>query len=240
MTHSSFCIMGITRVKLILPCSSFLRLSSSCLSPSSASTPNSSHHRHYHVTIPLFRIRKPTFPDFSPKLIPDLKVQDPLVACGEHPSLKTDPDAPTFEMQDPYIEPPPKCVICEHQILIDYKNVQLLSQFVSQFTGRVFPRKVVGLCTVKYSEMEKAIAYSRRMGLMPYTYKNINFYDDPRVLYPRPDLVITKRLKDAALQTKRNRLEEAAVAAVEDIVEDDAVEGVFEEDQSVLRGKAFE
>jgi hypothetical protein len=60
------------------------------------------------------------------------------------------------------------------------------------------------------------------------------------VLYPRPDLVITKRLKDAALQTKRNRLEEAAVAAVEDIVEDDAVEGVFEEDQSVLRGKAFE
>ena len=91
--------------------------------------------RHLRTTPCLDRIIRPRFPDFSPKLTPDLKVQDTVVGDGEHPALAEDPDAPRFDMEDPYVEAPAKCVICENQINIDYKNVQLLSQFISQFTG---------------------------------------------------------------------------------------------------------
>lgn len=91
--------------------------------------------RSFQTSASLDRIITPRFPDFSPKLIPGLKVQDTVIGEGEPASLKDDPDAPTFEMEDPYAESPPKCVVCENQIQFDYKNVQFLSQFISQFTG---------------------------------------------------------------------------------------------------------
>ena len=92
-------------------------------------------HRQFQTSAALDRIITPRFPNFSPKISPELKVQDTVVGEGEPVSLKDDPDAPTFEMEDPYAETAPKCVICENQITFDYKNVQLLSQFISTFTG---------------------------------------------------------------------------------------------------------
>ena len=91
--------------------------------------------RYFRTSSCLDRIIRPRYPDFTPKITPDLKVQDTVIGDGSHETLQDDPDAPSFEMEDPYVETPPKCIICENQIDIDYKNVQLLSQFVSQFTG---------------------------------------------------------------------------------------------------------
>ena len=91
--------------------------------------------RYFRTSSCLDRIIRPRYPDFTPKITPDLKVQDTVIGDGSHETLQDDPDAPSFEMDDPYVETPPKCIICENQIDIDYKNVQLLSQFVSQFTG---------------------------------------------------------------------------------------------------------
>lgn len=159
--------------------------------------------RDYHSTPTLSRIIKPRYPDFSPKIIPELLVQDTIDGLGEPKSLANDPDAPTFDMEDPYVEAPPKCVICENQIPIDYKNIKLLSQFVSTFTGTIYPRKVVGLCTIQYDKIVEAIIFCRRMAMMSHKFKSQSFYDDDRLMYPRPDKVIRKRLADAAAEYKR-------------------------------------
>jgi len=160
--------------------------------------------RYLQTTLCLDRIIKPRYPDFTPKITPDLKVQDTVLGDGTHESLYDDPDAPCFEMEDPYVETPPKCVICENQIDFDYKNVQLLSQFVSQFTGTIYPRKVVGLCTVQYDKVVKSIIYARKMAMMTHKFKNQSFYDDATLMFPQPDKVIRKRLADAAVEYKQH------------------------------------
>ena len=98
-------------------------------------SPDKLGHRLFQTSAALERMVKPVYPDFSAKVEPELRVQDSVMGEGEPEVLREDPDAPSFEMEDPYVETPPKCVICEHQIPIDYKNVKLLSQFISQFTG---------------------------------------------------------------------------------------------------------
>ncbi|XP_065260754.1 small ribosomal subunit protein bS18m isoform X3 [Emys orbicularis] len=45
-----------------------------------------------------------------------------------------------IEMENPYKDPPKRCVLCG--INVDYKNVQLLSQFVSPYTGRIYGRHI--------------------------------------------------------------------------------------------------
>jgi len=50
----------------------------------------------------------------------------------------SDDDAP-IEMENPYQPLASRCCLCG--VHVDYKNVQLLSQFVSSFTGLKFPRK---------------------------------------------------------------------------------------------------
>lgn len=178
--------------------------------------------RNYHVTPPLSRILRPRYVDVSATLLPDLKVPDTInehrSRSGDHPSMASDPDAPSFHLDDPYVEPPPKCVICENQFHIDYKNVQLLSQFCSQFTGRIYPRKVVGLCSVKYDEVVRAILFSRKMGLMSKRYIEHRFYDDAYLTYPVPERVIMKRLKDAAADYQR--AQKPALNGGEDIEEE--------------------
>ncbi|XP_075277271.1 small ribosomal subunit protein bS18m isoform X2 [Opisthocomus hoazin] len=64
------------------------------------------------------------------------------------------PDQP-IPMENPYKGPPKKCVLCG--INVDYKNVQLLSQFVSPHTGCIYGRHITGLCNKKQKEITKAI-----------------------------------------------------------------------------------
>jgi len=93
-----------------------------------------------------------------------------------------DPDEPV-EMKNPYGIVTNKCALCG--IAVDYKNAQLLSQFMSNFTGVLYPQENLQLCKKKYEEVEKAIMYSQRAGYLPYLMKEPIFFDDPSLIKRR-------------------------------------------------------
>ncbi|KAM5193177.1 small ribosomal subunit protein bS18m [Mantella aurantiaca] len=83
------------------------------------------------------------------------------------------------DLENPFKEPPKKCILCD--VPIDYKNVQLLSQFVSPHTGRIYGRHITGLCNRKQKAIAKAIKRSQIMGFMAVTYKDPAFLKDPKI-----------------------------------------------------------
>uniref|UniRef100_A0A8C5M3M7 Small ribosomal subunit protein bS18m n=1 Tax=Leptobrachium leishanense TaxID=445787 RepID=A0A8C5M3M7_9ANUR len=93
-------------------------------------------------------------------------------------SQNLDEDMPQ-RMENPYKEPPKKCLLCE--VDVDYKNTQLLSQFISPQTGRIFGRHITGLCWRKQKAIGKAIKRARIIGFMPVTYKDPAFVKDPKI-----------------------------------------------------------
>ncbi|KAM4781093.1 small ribosomal subunit protein bS18m [Cyanocitta cristata] len=84
-----------------------------------------------------------------------------------------------IQMEDPYKDPPKRCVLCG--INVDYKNVQLLSQFVSPYTGSIYGRHITGLCNKKQKEITKAIKRAHVFGFMPVMFKNPQFLTDPKL-----------------------------------------------------------
>lgn len=75
-----------------------------------------------------------------------------------------------------------QCIFCKYKINLDYKNVQLLSQFVSPQTGLLYRQEVTGLCVYKYEELERTVRKSREAGLMPYFYKEKTYIHDPVIV----------------------------------------------------------
>lgn len=60
------------------------------------------------------------------------------------------------------------CNICKNQIDINWKNEELLSQFMdSQF--RILRGRTTGTCAKHQRELAKAIKRARQMGVVPYT-----------------------------------------------------------------------
>uniref|UniRef100_A0A8C9LCL1 Small ribosomal subunit protein bS18m n=1 Tax=Pavo cristatus TaxID=9049 RepID=A0A8C9LCL1_PAVCR len=96
----------------------------------------------------------------------------------QHQQAMAQSDLP-IEMENPYKEPPKKCILCG--INVDYKNVQLLSQFVSPYTGRIYGRHITGLCDKKQKEISKAIKRAHKLGFMPVMFKNPSFLTDPKI-----------------------------------------------------------
>ncbi|XP_072190825.1 small ribosomal subunit protein bS18m isoform X1 [Excalfactoria chinensis] len=96
----------------------------------------------------------------------------------QHQQAAAQSDLP-IEMENPYKEPPKKCILCG--INVDYKNVQLLSQFVSPYTGRIYGRHITGLCDKKQKEISKAIKRAHIFGFMPVMFKNPSFLTDPKI-----------------------------------------------------------
>ncbi|XP_069781959.1 small ribosomal subunit protein bS18m isoform X2 [Narcine bancroftii] len=84
-----------------------------------------------------------------------------------------------IKLENPYKVPPKKCVLCG--VSVDYKNIQLLSQFVSPYTGRIFGRHLTGLCGKKQKEISKSIKKAQRMGFMPVILKDPVFIKDPNI-----------------------------------------------------------
>ncbi|XP_036619090.1 28S ribosomal protein S18c, mitochondrial isoform X2 [Trichosurus vulpecula] len=82
--------------------------------------------------------------------------------CSQYKEVATDEDLPV-PMENPYKEPNKKCILCGKTV--DYKNVQLLSQFVSPFTGCIYGRHLTGLCGKKQKEITKAIKRAQIMVL---------------------------------------------------------------------------
>ena len=85
---------------------------------------------------------------------------------------------------NPFEKEARKCILCRHQVQLDYKNPRLLQQFVSTFSGRVYERHITGLCNKQYDILLKAIQLSRRAGYMPVMVKDPKFLRDPRVFDP--------------------------------------------------------
>ncbi|KAG8593501.1 hypothetical protein GDO81_000855, partial [Engystomops pustulosus] len=83
------------------------------------------------------------------------------------------------QMENPFKEPPKRCILCGIQV--DYKNTQLLSQFVSPHTGRIYGRHITGLCGTKQKAISKAIKRATIMGFMPVTYKDPAYLKDPKI-----------------------------------------------------------
>merc|ERR1712226_547714 len=77
-------------------------------------------------------------------------------------------DMPDTCMSNPYSKPKRKCIICQHNVPLDYKNTRLLSQFVSPHTGRIYGRHITGLCFYMQRRIGNMIKTSRFFGLMPY------------------------------------------------------------------------
>ncbi|XP_036083675.1 28S ribosomal protein S18c, mitochondrial isoform X2 [Rousettus aegyptiacus] len=99
-------------------------------------------------------------------------------SCSQYKQVASNEDLPV-PMENPYKEPLKKCVLCGKRV--DYKNVQLLSQFISPFTGCIYGRHITGLCGKKQKEITKAIKRAQIMGFMPVTYKDPVYLKDPKV-----------------------------------------------------------
>ncbi|MCV3769867.1 MAG: 30S ribosomal protein S18 [Wolbachia pipientis] len=55
---------------------------------------------------------------------------------------------------------------------IDYKNMDLLSKFISDY-GRILPRRLTGVCARRQRKLRLAIIRARFLALIPYyTKKN--------------------------------------------------------------------
>ncbi|XP_055123405.1 small ribosomal subunit protein bS18m-like [Symphalangus syndactylus] len=98
--------------------------------------------------------------------------------CSQYKQVSSIEDLPT-PMENPYKESLKKCILCGKHV--NYKNAQLLSQFVSPFTGCIYGRHITGLCGKKQKEITKAIKRAQIMGFMPVTYKDPAYLKDPKV-----------------------------------------------------------
>lgn len=72
-------------------------------------------------------------------------------------------------MENPFITKKRQCILCQYNITPDYKNVKLLSQFVSSHTGRIYGRHVTGLCKDQQERLEREILKSRSAGMKMYS-----------------------------------------------------------------------
>uniref|UniRef100_A0A3P8UL64 Mitochondrial ribosomal protein S18C n=1 Tax=Cynoglossus semilaevis TaxID=244447 RepID=A0A3P8UL64_CYNSE len=59
--------------------------------------------------------------------------------------------------------------------------LQLLSQFISPYTGRIYGRHITGLCGRKQKEISKAIKKAQKLGFMSVTHKHPQLMRDPNI-----------------------------------------------------------
>ncbi|XP_061394322.1 small ribosomal subunit protein bS18m [Musca vetustissima] len=98
-------------------------------------------------------------------------------------AVATNPDEPV-QIANPFEKERKVCILCKHNITPDYKNVKLLSQFQSPYTGRIYGRHITGLCKQKQEEVEKAIRRAQHCALMPTYHKDLEFLKDPKLFDP--------------------------------------------------------
>lgn len=67
--------------------------------------------------------------------------------------------------KNPFEKPKIQCVLCKHNITPNYKNVRLLSQFQSRYTGRIYGRHITGLCKRKQKLVENEIRKAQMNGM---------------------------------------------------------------------------
>ncbi|KAL3863162.1 hypothetical protein ACJMK2_004931 [Sinanodonta woodiana] len=98
--------------------------------------------------------------------------------------LVSENDQPVPNMPNPYVEKDKKCIICQYNIDLNYKNARLLSQFVSPFSGRIYGRQITGLCIPMQREIARLIKCARKTGFMSVYYKKADYLADPKLFNP--------------------------------------------------------
>ncbi|XP_012941611.1 uncharacterized protein LOC101851593 [Aplysia californica] len=98
--------------------------------------------------------------------------------------LEVKNDMPLPDMPDPFAKDYKKCFLCRQDIQLDHKNVRLLSQFVSPYTGRIYGRAITGLCIPMQKQVAKYIKRARMSGFMPFIFKDPRYLKDPQPYDP--------------------------------------------------------
>lgn len=61
------------------------------------------------------------------------------------------------------------CRFCaDKELVIDYKDVKVLRNFVSE-RGKIIPRRIVGTCASHQRQLCEAIKRARQIALLPYS-----------------------------------------------------------------------
>ncbi|XP_078033093.1 mitochondrial ribosomal protein S18C [Augochlora pura] len=101
-------------------------------------------------------------------------------------TIVTDPDGPSLS-ENPFKRDKKLCILCKLNIEPDYKNVRLLSQFQSRYTGRIYGKHITGLCDYKQKRVEEEIGKAQQAGLMGFMTKEPKYVNDPKLFdYNRP------------------------------------------------------
>jgi small subunit ribosomal protein S18 len=90
-------------------------------------------------------------------------------------------DEPIFDMENPFEKEKPQCLLCRLKIVPDYKNVKLLSQFQSPYTGRIYGKHITGLCETQQKLVEAEIVKAQSCGLMAAYLKEPCYLKDPKL-----------------------------------------------------------
>jgi small subunit ribosomal protein S18 len=92
--------------------------------------------------------------------------QKPSAPQGERPGRK-EGGAPGGRKQ--YFRRRKVCKFCAEKIdMIDYKDVRLIGQFVSE-RGKILPRRLTGTCSPHQHSLTAAIKRARSIALLPFT-----------------------------------------------------------------------
>lgn len=127
------------------------------------------------------------FKSFIGYVRPSAFAYSPAANYSDATNTKSDPDQP-ISIENPFKRDERKCILCQHNIFPDYKNVRMLSQFQSSFTGRIYGRHITGLCKKKQELVEAEIIKAQSAGLMPVYLKSPEFLEDPRLFDPERPL----------------------------------------------------
>lgn len=60
------------------------------------------------------------------------------------------------------------CVFCKNDVEIDYKNLELLTRYVSS-RGKILSRRISGNCAKHQRKVSREIKRARFLNLIPYT-----------------------------------------------------------------------
>ncbi len=51
---------------------------------------------------------------------------------------------------------------------VDYKNLEVIKKYVSQYKGKILPRRITGTCAEHQRAVATQVKYARHMALLPF------------------------------------------------------------------------
>ena len=89
-----------------------------------------------------------------------------IAASGERPARRE--GGPGGGGRKQYFRRRKVCKFCEEKIdVVDYKDVRLMEQFVSE-RGKILPRRLTGTCAPHQHLLTAAIKRARNIALLPF------------------------------------------------------------------------